>query len=164
MEHLVFNSEISMWFFFQVSILCWNSQPCVISLNISSIVILKLILNSPWVCSVTAPLTSSWAYWFLFPVRCHICGQLYGNCEAYNDVLFFQRRFTFASGKQLGKLTIWNQLNPRVNEVIKGWMSVPVKTSLGLRQTSSQGMGLWVPKWQPGDGQENPPLLADPNS
>ena len=37
---------------------------------------------------------------------------LYGNLEAYNDVIFFQERFTFVSGKQLGKWTISNTLIP----------------------------------------------------
>lgn len=98
----------------------------------------------------------------LFHVRCCVWTTVW-KLWSLQWCYIFQGRFTFASGKQLGKLTIWNQLNPRVNEVIRGWVSVPVKTSLILRQTSSQGIGLQGPKSWPTDYQENPSSWAGSN-
>lgn len=76
-------------------------------------------------------------------------GPLYGNFEDYNDVIYFQGKFTFASGKQQGKLTISNHFNPKVIE-IRGWVSVPTKARLILSQTSPKGMGLRGTKSSPG--------------
>lgn len=78
-----------------------------------------------------------------------VYGPSCGNFEAYNDVIFFQGKFTFASGKQLRKLTISNHFNTKVTK-IRGWVSVLIKARLILSQTTSRELGLVGPKSWPG--------------